>query len=282
MSHGLRRAFVTTPLRLQLILSTIDWSRMENTSNNSSIDEFEKFASFLPDNLGEFEERFTAKVEEPEKITPVKAMLTSNAPWHNALKIQATKKENQLLEDTSFNEVKEPLSPLESPEVEVKNKVNNSTNNLEDASLKFDANLVKPQITLNLLPRIIAIGKKLLSFEKLMIVLLVLVAYHFGSNYYTASKVTVSNASITASGEPVEITKAYQELTQFANSGKSYLAFSTRENVITIKQEGSVILVYKGNGSCWFAGMVGAINSPPLSDPAGVKCSDAALNKLRK
>ena len=93
--------------------------------------------------------------------------------------------------------------------------------------------------------------------------------------------VSVSNASIATSDQPKAITDAYHDLTIFSNSGRSYLDFTTKEKVTLIKKEGSVIIVYRNNGSCWFAGMVGSVNASPQSDPSGDKCSDKQLAKLK-
>ena len=260
---------------------------MENLSPNLSKDEFDQFASFLPDNLGEFEERFTAKtlkkdvkpqeeklIESNTNIKDSHARLfsSSSAPWHQAAKavvptpaeqdlpvdVIVTQKVNNSATDTQSK-------PFES-ETELKNSPSKNSSLTDLSKIEF---LLKKYLRLIFNPK------------NIFLIVTVYFFYQIGAGFMAQENVSVSNASIANSDQPKAITDAYHDLTIFSNSGRSYLDFTTKEKVTLIKKEGSVIIVYRNNGSCWFAGMVGSVNASPQSDPSGDKCSDKQLAKLK-
>jgi hypothetical protein len=260
---------------------------MENLSPNLSKDEFDQFASFLPDNLGEFEERFTAKAlkkdakPQEEKLiesdTTVKDSQTrlfssSSAPWHQSAKVS----------------VPAPAEPSLPVDVVVTQEINNSANDMQSKPFETETELNNSapkniySIDLSIIESLLKKYLKLIFNPKnIFLIVTVYFFYQIGSGFMAQENVSVSNASIAASDQPKAITDAYHDLTVFSNSGRSYLEFTTIEKVTLIKKEGSVIIVYKNNGSCWFAGMVGSVNAPPESDPSGDKCSDKQLAKLK-
>jgi hypothetical protein len=260
---------------------------MENLSPNLSKDEFDQFASFLPDNLGEFEERFTAKTlkkdvkPQEEKLiesdttvkdTHTRLFSSSSAPWHQAAKVG----------------VPTTSEPDLSLDVLATQEINNSADDTQPKPFEAETEL-KDSISKNNslidLSKIEILLKKYLKLifnpKNIFLIVTVYFFYQIGSGFMAQENVSVSNASIAASDQPKAITDAYHDLTVFSNSGRSYLEFTTIEKVTLIKKEGSVIIVYKNNGSCWFAGMVGSVNAPPESDPSGDKCSDKQLAKLK-
>ena len=273
---------------------------MEKIDTNSPKDEFEQFASFLPENLGEFEERFTAKMptqkvksqkiitkraanqgiipddinsqdlQQQEFKSQVKLFSNSNAPWHqnsnrDIPKISPTTFSQDIIEEVQTTP---PAESGNTPEESVLPE--EITDHLDSkASIKTVFSFEK-------------YWKKLFNFKNISVLIVLYMIYHFAAGMFPTGNAILSNASIASSSQPKAITLAYQEVTSFANTGRSYTEFTTTQDVITIKKEGSIILVYRGNGSCWFAGMVGAINAAPASDPTGEKCSDKQISTLRK
>lgn len=260
---------------------------MENLSPNLSKDEFDQFASFLPDNLGEFEERFTAKtlideVKPQEEVikeldttiidSQVRLLSSSSAPWHQTTKVSNPTPAEYVLPVNDVTTQKNDKSDTESKPKDLEKEpeeIGSTSKSNSFIDLSVIDSLSKKYL------------KAIFSPKNIFLIVTVYLFYQIGAGFMAQDNVSVSNASIAISDEPKAISNAYHDLTVFANSGRSYLEFTTKEKVTLIKKEGSVIIVYRSNGSCWFAGMVGSVNASPESDPSGEKCSDKQLAKLK-